>query len=336
MRRRLTYALSGVDQEAADEAKRLISRALTKTFNERVVTEAGLFAGGFEVGDRVILASVDGVGTKVIVAAMMGVFDTIGADLVNHCANDIAVHNADPAFFLDYIAHADLPPSRIAELVSGVARACRDVGAALIAGETAQMPGIYAPGRFDLVGFIAGEVKRSEIVKGDAIRPGDVVVALPSNGLHTNGYSLARKALFDVGGLDVESYVDELGETVGEALLKTHRLYLPAVRLLRGKVELHGMAHITGGGVEGNLVRILPQGCQAVISKQSAPKPPVFSLIQRLGNVEEAEMFRTFNMGFGFLFVLPPEDAQKALDILGDEAFVAGEIKPGERKVLLV
>ncbi len=333
----ITYSSAGVDIDSAETAMKKISQLAKKTFNHNVLTDIGLFAGAYNIGGRkILLSSADGVGTKIIVAAMAGIYNTVGIDLVHHCANDIAVHNADPLFFLDYIGHSNLSVGKIAQIVEGLSNGCSDVGAPLIGGETAQMPGIYPPDEFDLVGFIVGFVERDDIILGDKIAAGDAIIALQSNGLHTNGYSLARKTLFDIGKFSVDTYIDDIGTTVSDALLRTHTLYLNDVKKLREKIEIKGMAHITGGGVPGNLVRILPDGCKAVVKKSNSPQIPIFELIRKIGNIDDAEMFKTFNMGFGFLFVVGAKDADKAKKILGRKAFIAGEIAQGERSVELI
>ena len=334
---KITYASSGVDIDSADDAKREIAKLAGSTFNEKVLTQIGLFAGAYDIGhDNVLLSSADGVGTKIKIAAQMGIYDTVGIDLVHHCANDIAVHNATPLFFLDYIGHSNLTHRKIASIVAGLAKGCRNIGLALIGGETAQMPSIYPSDEFDLVGFIVGIVRRDEMITGENIRPGDVIIGLPANGLHTNGYSLARKVLFEIAKLKADSHIPELGETLGEALLRIHPSYLWAIQSLHGKVEIRGMAHITGGGVRVNLVRVLPADCRAKIQKNSAPENPIFNLIQKLGDIEESEMFKAFNMGFGYLIIVPESDVDKTLDILGKPAFCAGAIVKGERDVELV
>jgi len=288
--KKMTYSSAGVDIDAGELATKKISRLAKKTFNSRVLTEIGLFAGAYDIGgERILLSSADGVGTKLIVASMAGIYNTVGIDLVHHCANDIAVHNAEPLFFLDYIGHSNLSVDRISEIVEGLSDGCNHIGAPLIGGETAQMPGIYPPDEFDLVGFIVGMVDKDKIILGREIKAGDVIIALHSNGLHTNGYSLARKVLFDVGKFSIDDHIDELGESIGEALLKPHTLYLNAVRNIRNDVRIKGMAHITGGGVEGNLTRILPEGCTAIVKKSSAPKIPIFEIIRRVGKIEEDE-----------------------------------------------
>jgi len=338
MTEKITYAQSGVDIDAGTRAKSKIAKLAQSTFNDKILSEIGLFAGAYDLGDgRILLSSADGVGTKIIVAVKMGILNTVGIDLVHHCTNDILVHNAAPLFVLDYIGHTDLAPESITSIVEGLSSGCRNVGAALIGGETAQMPGFYPSGVFDLVGVIVGEVAQENLVNGERIQPGDTIIGFPSNGLHTNGYSLARKVIFDIAGYDVDSHIDELGETVGEALLRTHTLYLPAIEKIRGKVVIHGMAHITGGGVPGNLIRVLPDNCKAFIHKDSAPKIPIFDAIQSIGKIDEDEMERTFNMGFGYFVIVPGEQVSKAMEALTEfGAFVAGEVVTGEKDVELI
>jgi phosphoribosylformylglycinamidine cyclo-ligase len=323
--KKITYENCGVDIDFGDETKKRIGKIVSRTFGTNVLTDVGLFAGGYSIGGKAVLASADGVGTKILIAIEMDKFDTVGVDLVHHSANDIAVHNADPAFFLDYIGYSKLSQEHICSIVEGLTRGCIDVGAALIGGETAQMPDIYPAGSFDLVGFIVGTVEKDKMIAGESIQPDDVIIALPANGLHTNGYSLARKTLFDRGKLTVRTYIDDLGCTVGEALLEIHPNYYASVAKLRDKVSIHGMAHITGGGIDGNLVRVLPKNLRAKIDRNSSVKPPVFDLIQRIGAIDDDEMFRTFNMGFGYLIIVSPSDAGAALQTI-DGAFVCGGI----------
>lgn len=333
----ITYASSGVDIHAAELATNRIAEIAAKTFNSSVLTNIGLFAGAYSIGNgKILLSSADGVGTKTIVAALAEKYDTVGIDLVHHCGNDIIVHNAEPLFFLDYIGHSDLTEEKIGKIALGLVRGCMNIGVALIGGETAQMPGIYPDGRFDLVGFIVGCADADDMITGSKITPGDVIIALPSNGLHTNGYSLARKVLFDVAKFSVGTYIDELGETIADALLRTHTSYINQVRTLRKSVDIKGMAHITGGGVTGNLIRILPKNCVAKVVKKSSPKPAIFTLIEKVGKIDDDEMFRTFNMGFGFILVISRKECDSAMAILGKDAFIAGEITAGEKRVELV
>lgn len=336
----LTYLQAGVDIRSADEAKTEISKVARQTFNASVITQIGLFAGAIELGnDKILLASTDGVGTKTIIAQMMGKLDTLGLDLVHHCANDIVVHAAKPLFFLDYIGHSDLKPCQILDIIKGIAEGCKNISAPLIGGETAQMPGIYPSGKFDLVGMIVGESTKDEIITGSNVRPGDKIVGLPSNGLHTNGYSLARKVFFEKAKMKIDQYIPELACTIGEALLKPHKLYLNAFFTLKNAgVTPTAMAHITGGGIEGNLIRVLPTGCKAKVKSNSAPYVPIFSIIQKLGKISREEMFRTFNMGFGFLIIVREDDFDKSMAVLSEknyEPFLAGEIFKGKKAVQL-
>ncbi len=289
--------------------------------------------------DSLLVTSVDSVGTKVMVAAMMDRHNTVGQDIVNHCVNDILVQGARPLFFMDYIAAGELLPELIVQLVEGLSTACKQAGCALIGGEMAELPGMYQPGQYDLVGFIAGAVARSRAVTGEHIQPGDVLIGLASDGLHTNGYSLARKVFFEVAGLSVDQYVSDLGRTIGEELLRVHRCYAPAVLPVLEEVEVRGMAHITGGGLPDNLVRCLPQGCRAVVERGSWQVPAIFDLIEDLGRVPEEEMYHTFNMGVGFVLVVPEQGAEEAasqLSARGETAFLIGRIESGERGVVIV
>jgi phosphoribosylformylglycinamidine cyclo-ligase len=281
------------------------------------------------VAEPVLVASADGVGTKLKVAFLAGVHDTIGVDLVNHCVNDILVQGARPLFFLDYLATGRLSADIAEQIITGVANACHDNGCALLGGETAEMPGFYADGEYDVAGFIVGLVSRAAIVDGRTISRGDALIALPSSGLHTNGYSLARKIVFDGLKLSVHSRVDELGATVGEALLRPHRSYLKLVTPLLERGLLKGMAHITGGGISENLPRILPPGRSYLIDPSSWRMPALFSWLQRAGRVDDAEMFRTFNMGVGLICVCARESAERVLDQLrdaGEHAWRLGEV----------
>jgi phosphoribosylformylglycinamidine cyclo-ligase len=288
-----------------------------------------LFALGKGIEDPVLVASADGVGTKLKVAFMTGTHDTIGVDLVNHCVNDILVQGARPLFFLDYLATARLAPDVAEQIVTGVARACEDNGCALLGGETAEMPGFYADGEYDVAGFIVGLVERAKVIDGRGIQAGDCLVALPSSGLHTNGYSLARKIAFDHLGLTVESYVAELGDTVGAALLRPHRTYLHAVTPLLETGWIKGMAHITGGGIPENLPRTLPEGSGFRIDHATWTVPPLFQWLQRAGGVAHDEMFRAFNMGVGLIIVCAASHADGVLNGLrstGDHPWILGHV----------
>jgi phosphoribosylformylglycinamidine cyclo-ligase len=299
----------------------------------------GLYAVPEGVARPVLVSSADGVGTKLKVAIGSGRHDTIGQDLVNHCVNDILVQGARPLFFLDYLALGTLDEDVVTDVVRGVALACRENGCALLGGETAQMPDFYAPGEYDLAGFIVGIVERDRVLDGTGIRAGDALVALGSSGLHTNGYTLARKIVFERMGLGIDDALPGLQTPVSDALLAVHRSYLRALRpeLDTGTEEgslLHGLAHITGGGIPGNLPRILPDGLGAVIEKESWTIPPLFQLLQEAGEVDEAEMFRVFNMGVGMLAVVAPGDAGELVDrlhVAGEKAWIAGEITTSDR-----
>jgi phosphoribosylformylglycinamidine cyclo-ligase len=315
-----SYRQSGVDIDAGNEAVRRIKALARGTYTGGVLSGVGAFGGLFAldaaVPDPVLVASADGVGTKLKVAFLAGVHDTIGVDLVNHCVNDILVQGARPLFFLDYLATGRLAPDVVEQVVRGMAAACRENGCALLGGETAEMPGFYATGEYDVAGFIVGLVSRSKIVDGRDIVAGDVLVALPSSGLHTNGYSLARHLAFDVLGLAVDSHVPALGETVGAALLRPHRSYLKVVAPLVEAGRIKGMAHITGGGITENLPRTLPEGRTFSLDRQSWTVPPVFSWLQQAGRLEDDEMLRVFNMGVGLVLVVSAAQADVVLSSL--------------------
>jgi len=285
----------------------------------------------------VLVSSVDGVGTKLKIAFEMKTHHTIGADLVNHCVNDIAVQGATPLFFMDYLAAGKLEPEVAEKVVEGVAEACKHNGCALIGGETAEMPGFYPDGEYDLAGFIVGVVERERIINGKTVEVGDVILGLPSNGLHTNGYSLARKLLFEIAHYTPETYVNELKGKVGNELMRTHKSYWPVIKKLLSGECVAAMAHITGGGITENLPRVLPRGVAAVIELGSWPLPPLFEHMQKLGNVPKEEMLRTFNMGLGMLVVVPSKKFKKAQSVLervGEKAYTVGRIVKGERKVM--
>jgi phosphoribosylformylglycinamidine cyclo-ligase len=280
---------------------------------------------------------VDGVGTKLKIAFEMGLHSTVGADLVNHCVNDIAVQGAAPLFFMDYLATGKLDPAVAEQVVEGIADACKHNSCALIGGETAEMPGFYPHGEYDLAGFIVGVVEREKIITGKSVEIGDIVLGLPSNGLHTNGYSLARKLLFEVGHYSAETYVNEIKNKVGNELMRTHKSYWPVVKKLMDGECVSALAHITGGGLSENLPRVLPRGTAAIIELGSWPVLPIFEHLQTLGNVPQDEMLRTFNMGLGMLLVVPSKKFKKAQTVLervGEKAYTVGRIVKGERKVL--
>jgi phosphoribosylformylglycinamidine cyclo-ligase len=338
----IDYKASGVDIDAGNETVRRIKSLARATFTSGVLSEIGSFGGLFEL-DRdacrtpVLVSSADGVGTKLKIAFMTGRHNTVGADLVNHCVNDILVQGAQPLFFLDYLATGRLSPDVAEQVIAGVARGCRDNGCALIGGETAEMPGFYAEGEYDIAGFIVGLVDRSRIVDGRSIAPGDALIGLPSTGLHTNGYSLARRVLFEVHGLRPQTEPPELGTSLADALLAPHRSYLRAVRPLLEAQVTKGLAHITGGGITENLPRILPDGCAAVIHPGTWSVPPIFTLLQTLGSIPPAEMFRAFNMGVGLIVACDAERAQDVLGLLASagerEARIIGHVTAGDRTV---
>jgi len=337
----ITYADAGVDIDRANRTKKRIKYLAHKTFTRGVLSEIGGFGGLFSVDktkfpDPVLVSSVDGVGTKLKLAFEMGVHHTVGADLVNHCVNDIAVQGATPMFFMDYLATGKLDPEIAEKIIEGLADACKHNGCALIGGETAEMPGFYPDGEYDLAGFIVGVVERERIITGKAVEIGDVVLGLASNGLHTNGYSLARKLLFEVARYTPETYVNELKGKVGNELMRTHKSYWPALRKLIDGQCVAALAHITGGGITENLPRVLPRGTAAVIEMGSWPVLPIFEHLQQLGNVPQDEMLRTFNMGLGMLLVVPSakfKKAQSVLERVGEKAYTVGRIVKGERKV---
>jgi phosphoribosylformylglycinamidine cyclo-ligase len=335
----ITYRASGVNIDAGNEAVRRIRSLARSTFTPGVLSDIGSFGGLFQLEpgryrEPVLVASADGVGTKLKVAFLANRHDTVGIDLVNHCVNDILVQGAEPLFFLDYLATGQLSPDVTQAIVGGMAGACRDNGCALLGGETAEMPGFYGDGEYDLAGFIVGVVDRERVVSGRSITAGDVLVGVPSSGLHTNGYSLARRIVFERLGLGVDAYVPELGRTAGEALLEPHRSYLPLVRPLLGGGRIKGMAHITGGGITENLPRILPHGTAAVVDVASWQVPALFRWLQEAGRVPFDDMMRTFNMGIGLVIVTARERSEALIEELaargGRESRVIGEIVPGE------
>jgi phosphoribosylformylglycinamidine cyclo-ligase len=341
---RADYREAGVDIDAGNETVRRIRSLARSTFTPGVLSQIGSFGGLFELDrsryrEPVLVSSADGVGTKLKVAFMTGRHDTVGADLVNHCVNDILVQGAEPLFFLDYLATGRLSPAVAEQIVSGAARACRENGCALIGGETAEMPGFYADGEYDIAGFIVGAVERTKVIDGRGIVPGDALIALPSSGLHTNGYSLARRVLFDMAGYRHDTFVPELGATVGDALLAVHRSYLPIVRPLLGTGSLKGLAHITGGGITENLPRVLPEGCAAEIRLETWSIPPMFRLLQERGRIATDEMFRAFNMGVGLIAACAASDTAGVLATLSTagepNAWMIGSVVQGSGVVYL-
>jgi phosphoribosylformylglycinamidine cyclo-ligase len=337
----VTYADAGVDISSGDRAKERIKFLAQKTFNRNVLGGIGGFGALFRLDlqrwkSPILVSSADGVGTKLKLAFEMGVHHTVGADLVNHCVNDIGVQGATPLFFLDYLASGKLDPEVTESVITGMAEACKANGCALIGGETAQMPGFYADGEYDLAGFIVGAVDREKMVTGADIKVGDVLIGLPSTGLHTNGYSLARKLFFEVAGYKHSQYVTAIKEKAGAALMKTHRSYLPIIQKMVTAGVTTGMAHITGGGITENLPRILPKNVSAQIELGSWPVLPIFEHLRELGQVSDEEMMRTFNMGVGLIAAIPAEKFKKAktlLDKAEEKFFVIGRIVKGDRKV---
>ncbi len=309
----MRYADAGVDINRADQAKERIRRVASRTFTRGVLGGIGSFGALFALDTKrwnepVLVSSADGVGTKLKIAAATGIHSTVGGDLVNHCVNDILTLGAEPLFFLDYLAMSRTDPEVVEQLVEGMTRACHDTGCALIGGETAELPDTYAPGEYDLAGFIVGVVERSRIMKNSAVRAGDLLIALPSLGLHTNGYSLARKLLFETAKLAPDTYVPEISNKIGAELLMPHRCYWPMLKKTVAEGWASAIAHITGGGIPGNLPRVLPRGTQAVIELGSWPVPPIFTYLAGLGHIERDELLRTFNMGVGMILVVPPQN----------------------------
>lgn len=341
MTKSVSYSDAGVDIDAATRATDRIKELARATFNQRTLSEIGSFGGMFDgafpnLAEPVLVASADGVGTKLKIAFAAGVHNTVGRDLVNHCVNDILVQGARPLFFLDYVATGKLSPEVVASVVEGVANGCRENGCVLLGGETAEMPGFYGEGEYDIAGFIVGVVDRSRVIDGKRIEPGDVLLALPSVGLHTNGYSLARKLFFEIAGYEVNTQLPELGMTAGDALLQPHVSYLRPLEGLLDRGVIKGLAHITGGGLTDNIPRILPEGTAVRIEKGSWPVLPIFELFRRLGNVSDSEMYRTFNMGVGMVIVCSHGDVESLRTHFrerGDDCFQIGEVIAGQREV---
>jgi phosphoribosylformylglycinamidine cyclo-ligase len=338
----LTYASAGVSFDAKADAMNRLKTIVQSTYRPEVLSDFGSFGGLFALGDYnapILVSSTDSVGTKLKLAFMTDRHDTVGFDIVAHCGNDILVQGAEPLFFLDYIGTSRLRPEVIEQVVSGVAAGCREIGCALIGGETAELPEFYADGEYDLVGTIVGVVEKAAVITGERIQPGDVLVGLGSLGLHTNGFSLARRIVFEHCGYSVDDFIPDLGCTLGEELLKKHKSYVKSVLSLRASCDIRGIAHITGGGLPDNLVRILPPNCRAVVRKGTWKIPPIFPFLQAKGTVEEAEMYHVFNMGVGLVIVLPSNQVDTAVDALramGELPYRIGEIVDGEREVQLV
>jgi phosphoribosylformylglycinamidine cyclo-ligase len=354
------YRDAGVDIDAGNETVRRIRGLARATFTPGVLSDIGSFGGLFKLDQRryrepVLVSSADGVGTKLKVAFMTGRHDTVGADLVNHCVNDILVQGAEPLFFLDYLAAGRLSPAVAEQVIGGIARACQINGCALIGGETAEMPGFYADGEYDVAGFIVGIVEQAELIDGSGIVPGDALIGLPSAGLHTNGYSLARRVFFELAGWSADTFVAELGTTAGDALMAPHRSYLAVMRgLLRGgagaaaptsstrgapplRSSVKGLAHITGGGITENLPRVLPEGCAADIDTGAWGAPPIFRVLAERGGIPRDEMFRAFNMGIGLVVICGAGEADRVLEALAaagePHARRIGSVVAGDRTV---
>jgi phosphoribosylformylglycinamidine cyclo-ligase len=346
--KKMTYKDAGVDIDAGNRFVQLIKPLVKATSRPEVLTDIGGFGGLFSLhADKyqkpTLVASTDGVGTKLKLAFMMDKHDTVGIDLVAMCVNDIVVQGAEPLFFLDYMATGKLAPEKAQDVVKGISDGCIQAGCALIGGETAEMPGFYGEGEYDLAGFTVGIVDNASIIDGSTITVGDRLIGLASSGLHSNGYSLARKVLFDNLGLSADSQVEELDKTIGEELLTPTRIYVKTILNLLRDFQIKGMAHITGGGLVENVPRMMPKNCQAIIRKDSWPKPPIFELLRKAGNIDEEEMYRTLNYGIGMVLVAPEAEAEEImmrLSGLKEEAFIIGEIaksaEEGEPTVTLV
>lgn len=341
MNDKATYKDAGVNIDAATEAMQRLKGYIKSTFTPGVLTDIGSFGGMYQpdlsgMERPVLVSSIDGVGTKLKIAFMMNKHDSVGHDIVNHCVNDILVQGASPIFFMDYFATGQLSPMVVVEVVKGISDACRKVGCALLGGETAEMPGIYLGGEYDLAGCIVGMVDRNKIVDGSKVQPGDALIGIESDGLHTNGYSLVRHIFFDKMKMRADQEVPELGGVLGDVLLTPHRCYAIPVHAIMNEFEVRGMAHITGGGFYDNIPRALPEDCQAVVYRRNWEVPPLFRLIQELGNVAEPEMYRTFNMGVGYVLVVPREQSVSViarLSELGERAHLIGEVRKGSREV---
>jgi len=339
----ISYSDAGVSIDKATAATEKIKQLARSTFNARTLSEIGSFGGMFDgafpaLSQPVLVASADGVGTKLKIAFLTNTHNTVGRDLVNHCVNDILVQGARPLFFLDYIAAGVLAPEVVAGIVEGITVGCRENNCVLLGGETAEMPGFYAEGEYDVAGFIVGVVDRAKVIDGHDIRAGDVLLALPSVGLHTNGYSLARKLFFEVAGYDAGTILPELNQTVGEALLQPHKSYLRPLEGLLDSGLIKGLAHITGGGLTDNIPRILPEGVSVRVERGMWPVLPIFKLMQEIGNVSDAEMFRTFNMGVGMVIISSAQAAgtiKAHLKERGESVYEIGRVVEGNREVVI-
>lgn len=345
MKKKFTYKDSGVDIDSASEVKKRIAKLAKSTFSPFVLSEIGSFGGIFQpdlkrFNQPVFVSSVDGVGTKLKLSILCGKYDTVGIDLVCHCVNDILVHGALPVFFLDYIASSKLEPSMVEELVKGISKGCRENECALIGGETAELPGVYNEREYDLVGFIVGITNKANIIDGKTISVGDKLIGLASSSLHTNGYSLARKVLLEVKKYPLDSQPGDLNCSLIEELMKPHLSYLKVIKNLLGTVRLKGVAHITGGGMPGNIPRVFPPNIGAIIKKESWIVPPIFTLIRGSGNIDEDEMYRTFNMGIGMIVCVPPSDVDKTISLVKEQGvtpYLIGEtVKDPDKSIKIV
>lgn len=341
---KITYKDAGVNIRTGNEFVKAISPIVKSTFIPGVLTDIGGFAGLFSINKKkyrepVLVSGTDGIGTKLRIAFEMDKHDTIGIDLVAMCVNDVAVTGAEPLFFLDYLATGRLVPEKSVDVIKGISEGCRQAGCALIGGETAEMPGFYKDGEYDLAGFAVGIVEKDEIIDGRKIRPGDMIVGFSSSGLHSNGYSLARKVLFDIAGFKIRDRVKGLNRSIGEEILEPTRIYVRSILSLRSKFKIKGIAHITGGGFIDNIPRILPDGCQAMIKCDSWKVPFIFDLIGKKGEIDPDEMYTDFNMGIGLVIIIAEEDGSalvREAGKLGEEAQIIGNIVEGNQKVVLV
>ncbi|MGI6038179.1 MAG: phosphoribosylformylglycinamidine cyclo-ligase [Limnochordia bacterium] len=340
---RKRYRDAGVDVQAGYETVRLIKEFTKATHRPEVLTEIGSFGGLFSLGehyrDPVLVSGTDGVGTKLKIAFMMDKHDTIGIDLVAYCVNDIICHGAEPLFFLDYLAMGKVEPPKAAAIVQGIAAGCQQAGCALIGGETAEMPGFYQPGEYDLAGFAVGVVEKEEIINGEQVQAGDVIIGLASTGLQSSGYSLVRKVFFEEARLSVDTYLDELGRTLGEELLEPTGIYARVIQALQAKCKLKGIANISGGGLPENLPRSFGLGLKAVVETSSWEVPPIFQILAAYGEIPRLEMYGTFNMGIAMAIIVAPEEASRALEVLasaGQKAMIIGRMEPGQGEVELI
>lgn len=339
----LSYKKAGVDIDAASQSVEMIKKWVDRTRRPEVLSGIGSFGGFFALDNSkyqepVLVSGTDGVGTKLKIAQMMGVHDSVGIDLVAMCVNDILAQGAEPLFFLDYIALGKLEPTLVEALVKGVSQGCLESGCALIGGETAEMPGFYAEDEYDLAGFAVGVVERSRLINGNTIQAGDILIGLPSSGIHSNGYSLVRKVLLEKAGWKLDRYVDELGRTLGEELLTPTRIYVKSILALLNECEIKGLAHITGGGIPENLQRILPPGLGALIDSPAIDVPPILRMVEAMGEVEKGEMYRAFNMGIGYIIAVSSIHCDKALKCLrakGEKPILLGRIEQGLERVVI-